>query len=171
MRGRVLPATTEPVVLKAESDGGPVAGQVAVSGTDHIRRVSLVPVDAVPPVAVVEALDDADLIVIGPGSLFTSVLAAIVVPGIRQAIARSTARKVYVCNLHPQDPETGGFDVGMHLSALVAHGVVPDVALCDTSNLSLGDPCVPVVETPLGRPNGMAHDSSRLAGALSALVG
>ena len=106
VRGRVLPATTEPVVLKAESDGGPVAGQVAVSGTDHIRRVSLVPVDAVPPVAVVEALDDADLIVIGPGSLFTSVLAAIVVPGIRQAIARSTGPE----GLRLQPPPPGPRD-------------------------------------------------------------
>jgi uncharacterized cofD-like protein len=171
VRGRVLPATTEPVVLKAESDGGPVAGQVAVGATDHIHRVSLVPADAVPPPAAVEALESADLIVIGPGSLFTSVLAAIVVPGIRQALERSAARKVYVCNLHPQDPETAGFDVGMHLSALVAHGVVPDMALCDTANLALGEPCVPVVDTRLGRPNGMAHDPSRLADALSALLG
>jgi len=148
-----------------------VAGQVAVSGTDHIIRVSLVPADAAPPPEVLDALGDADLIVIGPGSLFTSVLAAVVVPGISEAIAASPAPTAYVCNLRPQDPETSDFDLGMHVSALVAHGVVPDVALCDTSNLSLGDPCVPVVETPLGRPNGMAHDSSRLAGALSALVG
>jgi len=171
VRGRVLPATTEPVVLKAESDGGPVAGQVAVMGTDHIRRVSLVPADAVPPVPVVEALAAADLIVIGPGSLFTSVLAAIVVPGIRDAIEQSPARKVYVCNLRPEPPETAGFDVGMHLSALVAHGVVPDVALCDTRSLALGSPCVPVVEAPLSRPHGLAHDAAKLAEALSGLLG
>jgi uncharacterized cofD-like protein len=171
VRGRVLPATTEPVVLKAESDSGPVAGQVAVMGTDHIHRVSLVPADAVPPPEVVDAVAGADLIVIGPGSLFTSVLAAIVVPGIREAIERSSARKVYVCNLRPQAPETAGFDVGMHLSALVAHGVVPDLAVCDTSHMALGNPCVPVVETSLSRPNGMAHDSSKLAECLSALLG
>ncbi|MGO9028442.1 MAG: gluconeogenesis factor YvcK family protein [Acidimicrobiales bacterium] len=171
VRGRVLPATTEAVVLKAESDGGPVAGQVAVMGTDHIRRVSLVPADAAPPPEVVDALADADLIVIGPGSLFTSVLAAIVVPGIRQAIARSPARKVYVCNLRPQVPETAGFDVGMHLSALVAHGVTPDVAVYDPAGLPLGTPCVPVVATSLCRPNGLAHDPVKLADTLSGLLG
>jgi uncharacterized cofD-like protein len=171
VQGRVLPATTEPVVLKAESDSGPVAGQVAVMGTDHIRKVSLVPSDAVPPAPVVEALADADLIVIGPGSLFTSVLAAIVVPGIRDAIEASPARKVYICNLRPQVPETSGFDVGMHCSVLVAHGVVPDVALADTGGIPLGTPCIPVVETSLCRPNGLAHDARKLADALTDLLG
>ena len=170
-RGRVLPATTEPVVLKAESDGGPVAGQVAVMGTDGINRVSLVPADAHPPAEVVDAIGSADLIVIGPGSLFTSVLAAIVVPGIRQALAATSARTVYVCNLRPQVPETAGFDVGMHVSALVAHGVVPDVVLYDPVGLALGDPGVPVVERSLCRPNGLAHDPAKLAASLSGLLG
>ena len=171
VRGRVLPATTEPVVLKAESDGGPVAGQVAVAGTDHINRVSLVPGDAVPPVEVVDAIGAADLIVIGPGSLFTSVLAAIVVPGIRRAIEDSPARTAYVCNLRPQDPETSGFDLGMHVSALVAHGVVPDVVLYDPVGLAPGDPGVPVLERSLCRPNGLAHDPAKLAECLSGLLG
>ena len=133
VRGRVLPATTDPVVLKADADGGPVAGQVAVMGTDNIRRVSLVPGDPSTPLPAVEALEQADQIVLGPGSLFTSVLAAIAVPGIRAGINRSPCPKVYVCNLRPQVPETEGFDVAMHVEALVAHGVDVDVAVCDTS--------------------------------------
>jgi uncharacterized cofD-like protein len=170
-RGRVLPATTEPVVLKADSESGPVAGQVAVMGTDGIRRVSLVPTDAGPPVEVVQALAEADLIVIGPGSLFTSVLAAVVVPAIRQAIADSRARTVYVCNLRPQEPETAGFDLGMHVSALVRHGVVPDVAIYDPTGLPEGTPGVPVVERRLSRPNGLAHDPGKLADALFGQLG
>jgi uncharacterized cofD-like protein len=171
VRGRVFPATIEPVVLKAETDGGTVIGQVAVMGNTHIRRVSLVPDDVVAPQPVLAALRSADLIVLGPGSLFTSVLAAVAVPGITDAINASSGRTVYVCNLRPQIPETAGFDVGMHVESLVEHGVSADVAIYDSSGISLGSPCIPVVETPLSRPNGMAHDPDKLADALSGLLG
>jgi uncharacterized cofD-like protein len=171
VRGRVLPATTESVVLKAESDGGSVAGQVAVMRTDRIRRVSLVPEDVAAPDAVLDAIGMADLIILGPGSLFTSVLAAVVVSGIREAIRQSNARKVYVCNLRPQAPETAGFDVGMHIDALVAHGVNPDLVVCDLGGLALGNPAIPVVEAALARSNGMAHDPDRLASVLLGLLG
>ncbi|MGO8873636.1 MAG: gluconeogenesis factor YvcK family protein [Acidimicrobiales bacterium] len=171
VRGRVLPATVEPVVLKAECDAGNVAGQVAVMATDHIRRVSLVPADPKAPAGAIEALEQADQIVLGPGSLFTSVLAAIAVPDVRDGINRSAARKIYVCNLRPQVPETEGFDVGMHVEALVRHGVSVDVVLCDTSTLAAGTPEVPVADRHLARANGLAHDPVRLAAALSDLLG
>jgi uncharacterized cofD-like protein len=171
VRGRVLPATTDPVVLKAESAGGQVAGQVAVMGTDNIRTVSLVPADPVAPPQAVEALRRADRIILGPGSLFTSVLAAVAVPQIREEIARSAATTIYICNLKPQVPETESFDVGMHLDALAAHGVSVDVVLCDSSQLPLGSPRIPVVDTPLARPNGLAHDPAKLASALADLLG
>jgi uncharacterized cofD-like protein len=170
VRGRVLPATTEPVVLKADADSGPVAGQVAVMATGHIHHVSLVPSDPVAPHEAVEALAEAEQIVLGPGSLFTSVLAAIAVPGIRHGIERSRAVKVYVCNLRPQVPETEDFDVAMHVEALAAHGVSVDLVLADTSGLELGSPSTPVVDTPLARPNGMAHDAAKLAASLSDLL-
>lgn len=171
VRGRVLPATTDPVVLKADADCGPVAGQVAVMGTGHIRMVSLVPDDPSVPPAVVEALLGADQIVLGPGSLFTSVLAAIAVPGVREAIEGSPASVVYVCNLRPQVPETEGFDVAMHVGALVDHGVTPDLVVCDPAGLATGHPPVTVVEASLARPNGLAHDPTRLAAVLSGLLG
>jgi len=171
VRGRVLPATTDPVVLKAESDAGQVDGQVAVMATDHIRTVSLVPADPKAPIEAMAALEAADQIILGPGSLFTSVLAAVAVPDVRLGIARSTARKIYVCNLRPQVPETEEFDVGMHLGALAAHGVTVDIAVCDTSGLPAGTPGVEVVDTPLARPSGLAHDPVKLASVLSDLVG
>jgi uncharacterized cofD-like protein len=171
VRGRVLPATTELVVLKAESDSGQVAGQVAVMATDNIRTVSLVPADPKAPPAALAALDEADQIVLGPGSLFTSVLAAIAVPDIRASLDRSRAQKVYVCNLRPQVPETEGFDIGMHVEALVAHGVHVDVVLCDTGGMALGNCPVPVVDTSLGRAHGLAHDPLKLAQALTDLLG
>jgi uncharacterized cofD-like protein len=169
--GRVLPSTTEPVVLKAEADGGPVTGQVAVNATDHIRAVSLVPADPPAPEAAVAALGAADQIVLGPGSLFTSVLAAVAVPGIRRALDDSPARSVYICNLRPQDPETASFDVAMHVAALLAHGVRVDTVVCDSAGIAVGEVPVPVVDVPLARPNGLAHDPTRLAETLADLLG
>jgi uncharacterized cofD-like protein len=171
VRGRVLPATTDPVVLKADSEGGPVAGQVAVMATDKIRRVSLVPADPKAPAEAVSALGQADQIIVGPGSLFTSVLAAIAVPAIHEALRRSTARKIYVCNLRPQIPETESFDVEMHVEALVAHGVEVDVVVCDSGGLPLGNPRIEIIDTQLARPNGLAHDPAKLASALEDLLG
>ncbi len=171
VRGRVLPATTDLVVLKADSDGGEVAGQVAVMGTDHIRTVSLVPADPKAPPAAITALSEADQIVLGPGSLFTSVLAAVAVPEIREAIGRSDAQKVYVCNLRPQVPETEAFDVAMHVEALVAHGVTVDVVVCDTTGIPLGSCSSPVVDVRLARRNGLAHDPAKLASTLCDLLG
>ena len=74
-----------------------------------------------------EAVADADQVVIGPGSLFTSVLAVCVVPGIRDALAARTGGRVYVCNLRPQLPETAGFTAEDHLRAVLDHGVPVDV--------------------------------------------
>jgi uncharacterized cofD-like protein len=169
--GRVLPATTELVVLKAEADAGEVAGQVAVASTERIRRVSLVPDDARAPAAAVAALGRADQIVIGPGSLFTSVLAAVAVPAIAEAVAGSAAQRVYVCNLRPQVPETEGYSVADHVAALVGHGVAVDVVLCDTSQgMAVGEPGLRVVDRALAGSNGLVHEPARLAGALSDLL-
>ena len=169
--GRVLPATSNPVVLKAEAAGGEVRGQVAVATAGRIARVSLVPPDAEPPPGVLDALAAADQIVLGPGSLFTSVLAAAVVPAIREAIAAARAPTVYVCNLRPQPPETADYDVAAHVAALMAHGVVPDVVLWDPAAMAAGDVALPTVAAELARPGADGHDPARLAAALSHLLG
>ena len=119
-------------MLKAEAAGGPVTGQVAVNGTDRILRVSLVPADPPAPRAALEALADADQILLGPGSLFTSVLAAVVVPRILEGVNASSAQRIYLCNLRPQDTETAGYDVARHVDALLAHGVAVDRVVCDS---------------------------------------
>lgn len=170
--GRVLPATEGPVVLKAESAAGPVEGQVAVSSAAaRISALSLVPPDAEAPAAVVAAIAAADQVVLGPGSLYTSVLAAAIVPAVREALASTRARVVHVANLRAQPPETAGYDVGDHVDALLAHGVRVDVVVHDPSGLPLGTVPVPVVEAAVGRPGGGGHDPQRLAEALSRLVG
>ena len=168
--GRVLPATNEPVTLRAETAIGPVEGQVAVSMTPGITRLWLDPADAKPPPAAIEAIADADQIVIGPGSLFTSVLAALVVPALRVALAATSARKIYVANLNEQIPETEGFDVAAHVAALRNHGIDVDQVLCDPAGPTHGGVAVEVVERPVARPHGLAHDPDLLGAALRGLA-
>jgi uncharacterized cofD-like protein len=169
--GEVLPATTEPVVLKAESAGGTVAGQVAVMGTGDIHAVTLVPDDATPPAPALERIAEADQIVIGPGSLYTSVLAAVAVQGIAEAVAASRAQVVYVCNLRPQIPETEGYDVAAHIAALARHDVTVDVVLCDTIHgMGLGATDATVRDVPLTGENTLVHSPAKLAQALSGLL-
>lgn len=170
--GRVLPATCEPVVLRAEAGDGSVEGQVAVMNAGRIRRVSLDPPDPVVPAAVLEALATADQVVLGPGSLYTSVLAAAVVPAVREALASTPARRVYVCNLREQVPETAGYDVAAHVRALAAHGVAVDVVLAHPGALPPPPPGVPwaYVERPVARSDGSAHDPALLAAALAELA-
>jgi uncharacterized cofD-like protein len=169
--GDVLPATSEKVVLKAESTNGSVAGQVAVMGTAGIQKVELVPGDAQPPALAVQRIREADQIVIGPGSLFTSVLAASAVGGIVDAVRRASGQRVYVCNLRPQQPETADFDVAAHVEALARHGVAIDVVVCDSSQgVPVGNPGVRVVDVPLTGSNVLVHSPARLAEALSGLL-
>jgi uncharacterized cofD-like protein len=181
--GRVLPATRGPVVLKADVAGQDVVGQMNVSeALAPISSVSVVPADAPAPQEALAAVLEADQVVIGPGSLFTSVLAACVVPGIRDALAARRGGRVYICNLHCEEPETAGLSAAGHVRALAAHGVPVDHVILDPtaalppSDLRPDDPGGPfppalhVIETHVARPDGLAHSPERLAGALRALL-
>ncbi len=170
-QGDVLPATSELVVLKAEATNGSVAGQVAVMGTAGIQTVELVPGDAQPPALAVERIAQADQIVIGPGSLYTSILAASAVGGIAEAVRQASGQRVYVCNLRPQLPETAGYDVAAHVEALARHDVAIDVVVCDSRfGVPVGQPGVEVLDTPLTGSNVHVHSPARLAEALSGLL-
>ena len=107
---------------------------------------------------------------LGPGSLFTSVLAVVAVPSLRDALAATPGRKVYVCNLRPQLPETAGYDVAAHVHALQAHGLDVDVVLCHPDSLPVGPLDVECVQRPVARPDGMGHDPALLAAALEELL-
>jgi uncharacterized cofD-like protein len=171
--GRVLPAATEPVVLKASAPSGEVKGQTAVQRTRGIERVSLIPSDVPAPPEALSAIVDADQVVIGPGSLYTSVLAALAVPDITKALVKTSAHRVYVANLRPQPAETAGFDVADHVAALHEHGVPIDTVVADPSSIELGDIeglGVRVVVAELAKTNGLAHDPGRLADVLADLV-
>lgn len=172
--GRVVPATSTPVVLKAEVSGREVVGQVAVSETKGaITCVSVVPPDAAVPDEVLEAIAGADQVVLGPGSLYTSVLAVAVVPAIRAALEARRGGRVYVCNLRPQAPETAGFGDADHLAAVLEHGVPVDTMIIHGppgEPTSTGPGGVRIVSQALAKPDGSGHDPERLAAVLSGLT-
>lgn len=173
---RVLPATAEPVVLEAQADNGTVRGQTAVAtttSTGRIRKVSIVPVDAPPPPEAVKAIEEANQVILGPGSLFTSVLAALAPTALRDALTASSAQRVYVCNLGTEVPETVGYDAAGHIEALLDHGVAIDLVLCDPQFYPEleGRLPVPIHTRKVARPDGRAHDPAKLGSALADLLG
>lgn len=168
--GRVLPATVHPVRLAAAVESGArVAGQVAISDRADVWTVALEP-DAPACSDAVAAIERADQIVLGPGSLYTSVLAAVAVPGIRDAIVESAAPVVYVCNLRPQPGETTGYGVAQHVEALQRHGITADVVLHDPATMSDADVPARAVGASVARPPHLVHDPELLAAALAALA-
>ena len=124
IRGRVLPTTLRDVTLCAEmSDGTVVEGESSIPRAGKtIRRVFLKP-DRVPPLRdALEAIADADLVILGPGSLYTSVVPNLLVDGVVNALRRSRALKVYVCNVMTQQGETRGFRAADHARVLLQQG-------------------------------------------------
>ena len=169
--GQVVPATEVPVVLKAEVSGREVLGQVALSETrGAITCVSIVPPDAPVPGPALDAIRAADQVVMGPGSLFTSVLAVAAVPGIRSALDDRGGGRVYVCNLRAQHPETAGFDEDDHLRAMLDHGIPVDVMVTAGDDATYEIEGVPVVRAPLAKSDGSGHEAQGLAAVLARLT-
>ena len=183
--GRVLPATVEPVALvglRAGDDGAragseSVVGQVAVQNTAGLRQVRLQPETPSSSPEVARAILDADQVVIGPGSLFTSVLAAAVVPAVRDALQCTDAQRVWVANVAAQDPETLGLSVLDERRLIADHGIGLDVVVVDAARAR----CLPLPVAPrrddamwvspaLADQRGTAHDPARLAAALAELA-
>jgi len=121
----VLPSTTERVHLVADlADGRSVYGESSIhrSGAP-IKRVRIDPATAAATPIVLEALRAADAMVLGPGSLYTSLLATLVVPGVAEAVTSSSATRIFVCNAMTEPGETDGYGTTEHLQALAAHGL------------------------------------------------
>jgi uncharacterized cofD-like protein len=136
-RGRVLPMALTPLEISAQVSGldpghperlSTVRGQVAVATCEGtIEAISLLPVDLRACPQAVQAVREADMVVLGPGSWFTSVLPHLMVPPLAQALVETDAHRVVVLNLAPQDGETDGFGAVDHLRVLLDHA--PDLAL------------------------------------------
>ncbi len=187
VRGRVVPATGSVLTLHGRlQDGTEVEGQSRIARSSSVDRVWIMPADARPTQDALDAIGDAEVIVIGPGSLYTSILPALLVPGVREAIAASGAMVVFVCNVATQAGETGGYDLADHIDALARHDAaqLPDVVLANNRfNAAappgwLGEPVRlrwPPVGTGAPRlvlddlvdpVNAHHHDPARLAGAI-----
>jgi uncharacterized cofD-like protein len=180
--GRVYPATTDLVELGALVDGGRLRGQVAVMhARERIQAVYLTPSNPAAHPSAVKAIRDADLIVLGPGSLFTSLIATLLVPGIRDAVHEASGRRVFVSNTRMQKGETDGLGAAAHLEALIAHAgafaadvvlvqspvVEPDGVGVDVEALAFSG--IDVVASDVADASG-AHDPARLAEVLESLA-
>jgi uncharacterized cofD-like protein len=191
VRGQIIPSTMEDVTLCArtsdartihgESRIGPAIGNGACS---RIREVYLVPANPPAHPEAVRAILEADLIVLGPGSLYTSVLPNLLVQGVKRSLIAAPAPKIYVCNVATQHGETDGFSVADHVAAIEDHvgrGVINYVLANDNTVdvIPKAEQSKPVrVDTPINNgirlvatdviseENYYHHDSTKLAEAL-----
>jgi uncharacterized cofD-like protein len=191
VRGQVVPATATPVVLHARlRDGTEVEGQSEIAKATRIDRVWLSPDDVSPCGDATRAIEEADMVVIGPGSLYTSIMPSLLLPEIAAAVRASTALRVYVCNVATQNGETWDYDLADHVAALERHvgQDMLDVVLANNGLdarrpggyearpvklrwppvRALGETATPrlVLEDVVDPENAHHHDSARLAAAL-----
>ncbi len=141
IRGEIFPSTLQDVRLRATlEDGSELVGEVAISGSflgekastkprhARIASIAIDPPDATPVARALEAVAEADLIIVGPGSLYTSVLPNLVIKPLAEALRQSRALRVYICNVMTQPGETDDYAAEDHLSAIIEHaGLVVDV--------------------------------------------
>lgn len=139
VRGQVLPTTPEDVVLMADlQDGRRIVGESNITAAGgRIVRMHCRPEAPAPTPEALVAIAEADLVVLGPGSLYTSLVPHLLVAGMGQALARSRALRVLVVNIMTQPGETDDMDVRAHLAAIEEHAGAPiiDVVLLHDSNL------------------------------------
>jgi uncharacterized cofD-like protein len=190
VRGQVVPVAGQALNLNAElADGSALEGQSRIGRSRGIRRVWLSPANVEASHEAVEAIRDADLVVLGPGSLYTSLLPSLLVPGIRSALESTRGLRVYVANVATQPGETEGYTLSEHVAALSAHDVghLIDVVLANddaSARVPEGYPAEPVrIDLPRDavRPrlelasvvdpqNAHRHDPQRLTEALVHLL-
>ncbi len=163
---RVLPATCEQVTLHARTDVGEVSGQAVVARSRRIERVWLEPAGPAAPEAAAVALRSADVVVIGPGSLYTSILPNLLVPDLADAMRESDAHVVLIGNLREQPGETEGMDLTDHVRALLEHveGLRLDALVAHTPTPGRRPPAPMCGVTPL------AFDAERTAPLVGRVV-
>ena len=144
--GRILPVTNEDIQLEATFENGTsVVGESKIfqfkkAQDCRIRSVRLLPERPAALPAALEAIRRADLILLGPGSLYTSVIPDLLVDGITEAVCRSRALKMYICNIMTQDGETEGMTASEHVAALLQHSApgLVDLCLCNSAPVRSG---------------------------------
>ena len=196
IRGKVIPSTIHNIHLIAEYiDGSRTEGEAKIPKTNvPIKRLSLTDVDAKPTQEALTAIAEADIVVLGPGSLYTSIIPNLIIKGIPEALAKSSAYKIYVCNVMTQPGETHGFSASDHARVLVEHSIPQIINACVINNANVPEqalqryrleksyPVAPdtekikamgykVVATDLlGVNDYVRHDSKKLTQALIKLI-
>ena len=144
--GKVIPVTSADVQLEAVFENGArVTGESQIAAFKkeqdcRIHHVALIPDHPKATPAALEAIGEADLILLGPGSLYTSVIPNLLVEGVARAVARADAPKIYICNIMTQEGETEGYTAADHLEALLVHGApgLLDLCLANTAPVDPG---------------------------------
>jgi len=144
--GKVMPVTLENIVLKAKLNNGTIVEgesnipKEAISTGSKIEKVFIEPKNARALKEAIEAIDEADAIILGPGSLYTSIIPNLLIKDIVNAIQKSEAIKIYVSNIMTQKGETDSYDVGDHLRAIFKHGVsgIVDFAVVNVGKIGDG---------------------------------
>ena len=133
VKGKVLPVTLDDMKLIAELENGEIIegeskipSEVIVRNT-RIKKIAIKPIDAKPLEEAIKAINNADVIIMGPGSLYTSIIPNLLVKGIPEAICKSPAKKAYISNVMTQPGETDGFKVSNHLKVLMDYGVAENI--------------------------------------------
>ena len=136
IRGKVVPSTVSNIHLAAEyADGTRTEGEAKIPNPNvRIKRVYLTREDACPTKDALEAIGEADVIILGPGSLYTSVIPNLIIKGMSEAIARSKAFKIYICNVMTQSGETDDYSAGDHVKALIDHSNNDVIDACLINN-------------------------------------
>jgi uncharacterized cofD-like protein len=134
IRGKVLPVTTETITLVGKAGDRTVRGELEISRSGRaLEGIWLEPGGARPLPEVLQAVDEADLIVLGPGSLFTSVIPNLLLPDFADRLREAAAPKAYICNLMTQPEETEGMDIIRHVEWVsAALGDVPDIVVVNS---------------------------------------
>lgn len=142
IRGHVVPSTLKRVTLVAEHrDGARTFGETRISrSTSPIARVYLRPEDCFPTPAALEAIAAADMIILGPGSLYTSVLPNLIIKQIPEAIRASDAIKIYICNVMTQSGETDSYGAADHVQAIKEHAGEGMIDYCLVNTGTIPEP-------------------------------
>lgn len=141
IRGRVLPSTLDDMKLVAElEDGRIIHGESNIpEAKGRVKRLFTDPEDCKPLEDVIKAIKEADLIILGPGSLYTSVIPNLLIKEIAKEITNSQAKKIYVCNIMTQPGETDAYNVSTHVNAIINHAGSKNIMNAVLVNDSLPD--------------------------------
>lgn len=201
VKGQVLPVTNTDIHLMAEFENGTsVCGESKIADAKklqncRIREVSLVPPNSKALPAVITAINDADVIILGPGSLYTSIIPNLLVRGVAEAIKKSNALKVYISNIMTQDGETENYTAFDHIKSIRKHSFdeIIDICIYNTEPIvklfldkykvedaepviidaiKFKDAGIKLIGRPLIAKNTMyaRHDPERLAGAIISVI-